>query len=107
MPVINEELVNSFRMMWGKFPAPVVLIHKSKTIVSSNEQAQILSEGKLTCGLKCTAMPGDHKNCKANQALKEQMAKTSPFELNGVPNLSYWVPVDGEADYYLHFCLPN
>ena len=106
-PVIEEELVKSFNLMWGKFPAPIVLIHKSKTIISSNKQAKILSQGKLTYGLKCTSMPGDHKNCKANQALKEQKSMTSPFELNGVQNLSYWVPLNGEADYYLHFCLPN
>lgn len=104
--IIREDLVKAFNQMWGKFPETVLLIHKNRTIVAYNECADKVSKGMLSCGIKCTSCPGDHSRCRANQALKERKTTTLEVELGGEQRLSYWVPVEDEPDYYVHFNLP-
>jgi inner membrane protein involved in colicin E2 resistance len=104
--IIREDLVKAFNQMWGKFPETVLLIHKSRTIVAYNEQAENVSQGMLSCGMKCSSCPGDHSRCRANEALRERKTTTLEIELAGEQRLSFWVPVEDELDYYVHFNLP-
>lgn len=104
--VIRKDLVKAFNQMWGKFPETVLLIHKNKTIVAVNEQAEKVSQEMLTCGIKCTSCPGDHSRCRANEALRERTATSLEVEFGGEQRNSFWVPVEGELDYYVHFNLP-
>lgn len=63
----NVELIKAFEMMWGSFPEPVMLIHRSRTILATNAVCQQLG---AVPGTKCNAVqPEKHAGCKANQAL--------------------------------------
>lgn len=103
--IIREDLVKAFNKMWGKFPEAVLLIHKNRTIVAFNERAKNVSQGILSCGIKCSSCPGDHSLCRANEALRERKTTTLEIELSGEQRLSFWVPVENELDYYVHFNL--
>jgi len=104
-PVIREDLVEAFNKMWGKAPWPVMLIHKSHTIIAQNPLCIKLVKGSF-CGQKCVnAFSGDHSGCRAQEAIKQQLATTSSFERMGLKGCSYWIPVAGEPEYLLHFAI--
>lgn len=46
-----------------------------------------------------------HKGCLANQSLAEQNAKrvVAYFDFRGAVLDSYWIPLAGSEDLYLHF----
>lgn len=105
--VFREDIITAFNKMWGNFPGPVMLIHKSHTILAQNASCVKAVNGSF-CGQKCMkAFPSDHSACQAQQALKEQVAKSVPFEARGLKGSSYWVPVAGETDFFLHFMITN
>ena len=97
----EQKLIEAFHLMWGKYPEQVRLIRKDFTIVAGNE-SYLQFGGPV--GTKCNV--GDHarhKGCQAMKCLKDRETKINGNEVNGERFDSYWVPVDGAEDYYVHF----
>ncbi len=101
----REEVVAAFRKMWDPFPHLVLLLTKDRTIQAANAKAL---EMGVKVGSKCYELTGAHEvhqSCLANAALKENRAKRN-VGLYGERFLdSYWLPVPGEKDLYLHFAI--
>lgn len=99
----EEQLIKSFELMWGKFPEPVMLIHRSRTILSVNECCKMY--GGVT-GVKCNAVnPEKHIGCKANEALDSNETRRADTKIGEIQVTSFWVPVSGVPDYFIHFGL--
>jgi hypothetical protein len=97
----EKQVISAFDMMWGKYHEPVRLIHRSFTIIAVNEACQ--AAGGVT-GVKCnTTNPELHKGCKAMEALKSNQPKIVVSERDGIQWTSFWIPVSGVPDYYIHF----
>lgn len=97
----EQGLIQAFQMMWGNYPEPVALIHRSFRVVAGNDT--YLKIGGQTGG-KCNAVnPELHRGCKAMEALKEQQTKSRAITINDTEWIAYWVPVRGCEDYYVHF----
>jgi hypothetical protein len=99
--ITEEELERAFHMMWEHYPEPVRLIHRSFRVVAGNDA--YLKTGGVT-GVKCNVGdPAFHRGCQAMNALKTGEAKLLRTEVEGMPWTSYWIPVEGAADYFIHF----
>jgi hypothetical protein len=98
----DPKLMEAFSLMWGTYPAPAFLVHKSRTIIAVNE---VCRAGGIEPGMNCAKLdaPDRHKGCLANQALKEQTALHK--EIRGTDGIFrvYWLPVYGYQDFYVHF----
>lgn len=97
-----ENQIAAFHMMWGSFPGPVRLIHKSRKVLAVNEVAQGMG---MEVGVPCFSIgnPESHKACKANEALaldKGQRMNVEPGKIK------FWIPVRGCPDVYVHFTVP-
>ena len=103
---ISEELSRNFHLFWDNFPFPVMLIRKDRTIVDLNKAGKAMG---CVSGTRCVDMgkKEDHCGCLANQALQEQTAKrvVAYQDSYGMVLDSYWVPLAGEEDLYLHFSI--
>ncbi|MEE8469857.1 MAG: hypothetical protein V3S51_00830 [Dehalococcoidia bacterium] len=102
---VNPETLKAFNMMWDCFPAVVMLLRKSRTIVALNKVARDVG---IQLGTKCYQLTGNtdiHEDCMANSALEEGVAKRSVGYFAAAKWVldSYWVPVLGEKDLYVHF----
>ena len=101
---ISEEIRRNFHLFWDNFPFPVMLIYKDRSILDRNRSAEEIG---IPVGVRCTDLSvGDScKCCQASQALKEQRGKhlVSYYAPMGKVLDSYWIPLVGEADLYLHF----
>ena len=101
--MIDSRVVEAFHMMWGSFPEPVALIHKSREVMAVN--AKCLSTGRMDVGMNC-AMPGlsdCHKGCLADQALDSRKATFRKRVYGTREIISYWIPVDGYPEFFVHF----
>ncbi len=98
----NEQaLIDAFQMMWGNYHEPVRLIHRSFRVLSGNS-AYINTGGQV--GGKCNASnPELHIGCRAIECLKERKTNCKTSDMGGVRWDSYWVPVEGSNDYFVHF----
>jgi len=102
---VNPKTIKAFNMMWGAFPSPVMMLRKNRDIVALNKLAK---DYGIQTGGKCYQLTGEteaHEGCMANQALSEGVAMRSVSYANMVQQVqdSYWVPVQGEKDLYVHF----
>jgi hypothetical protein len=81
-----------------------MLIHRNRTILDRNKAAGAVG---LTTGTRCIDLGNkeDHKGCLANKALDGQtpMRTVAYVEAYGAVLDSYWIPLAGEQDLYLHF----
>ncbi len=105
MPEVRQEVLDAFRMMWGLYPEPVMLIHAGREIIAMNKRAESLG---ISLGIKChTLYPSDKPcpGCLANKALRRGAAerKAAYSERQKRFMDGFWVPVDGEKDLYVHF----
>jgi hypothetical protein len=100
--MVDEKIVEAFHLMWGNFPEPVMLVHKTREILAVNEAC---SKAGGQVGIKCSSIgsPENHKRCRANQALASQQAAYSKTESNGKTVIGFWIPVAGQPDIYVHF----
>ena len=97
----KEELVRAFHMMWDNYPEVVRLIDRRFNIIAGNPAFyQIGGQDGVKCN---TGDPALHEGCQAMNALKTQETKTKSSEVEGVAWETYWIPVAGESDYYVHF----
>lgn len=97
---VDSKVINAFRLMWGNFPEPVMLVHKTREILAVNETCRKLGG---VVGIKCSSLPGQHKGCLANQALASQQAAYCKSEVNGKTIIGFWIPVIEHPDIYIHF----
>lgn len=98
---LENQLIPAFEMMWGKYHEPVTLIHRSFTIIAVNEASR--ASGGVP-GIKCNAKnPELHTGCQAMEALKTNELKMVVSERDGIHWTSFWIPVSGVPDYYIHF----
>ncbi len=100
--MVDENCIDAFHMMWGSFPAPVRLIHKSKAVVAVNEVAEDMG---MKVGVPCFSigMPESHKACKATEALSSKSGQRMNVESK---RIKFWVPVRNYPDVYVHFTIP-
>ncbi|MHB8074676.1 hypothetical protein [Desulfosporosinus fructosivorans] len=97
----ENKLIAAFKMMWGKYHEPVTLIHRSFTIIAVNEACKATGQ---VAGVKCNAKnPELHKGCLAMEALKTNEPKMVVSKRDGIDWTSFWIPVSGVPDYYIHF----
>lgn len=103
---ISDELSRNFHLFWDNFPFPVMLIRKDRTILDRNKAGEALG---CIPGTRCIELgkKEHHSGCLANQALQEQTAKrvVAYADFLGQVLDSYWVPLAGEEDIYLHFSI--
>lgn len=101
---ISEEIRTSFHLFCDNFPFPVMLVHKDRTILAVNKTA---ADAGYPTGVRCSDMgkKEHHKGCLANQALSEQSAKrvVDYFEFREAVLDSYWIPLAGSDELFLHF----
>ena len=101
---ISEEILRNFHLFWDNFPFPVMLVHKDRTIIDRNKAGE--SAGYIP-GSRCADIGNkeDHKGCLANLALREQTAKRVVGYVEPAKAVfdSYWIPLAGSEDIYLHF----
>ncbi len=106
MPLIdlNQDLQSHFHLFWDNFPFPVMLVHKDRTILDRNRAA---ADSGCVLGTRCVERgPLEaHRGCLANQALREQTAKRKVqyVDFLGVVMDSYWIPLPGYDDLFVHF----
>lgn len=103
-PVVREdekEMVEAFHAMWDNYPEQVRLIDRKFRIVAGNK-AYLAFGGMVN--VKCNiGDPKMHQGCQAIACLNDRQTKIKSTEINGVKWDSYWVPVEGKDDYYVHF----
>ena len=97
----REELIEAFHLMWDNYPEQVRLIDRRFTVIAGNPAyTEAGGQTDVHCNVGDPAM---HRGCKAIAALNAKEAMTTRTEVAGIPWESFWVPVAGEDDYYIHF----
>jgi len=101
---ISEEIRSNFHLYWDNFPQPVMLVHKDRTIIEANKVSQALG---CPVGTRCDDLgeKQHHADCRANLALSEQtgVREVAYYEHLGQVIDSYWVPLAGADNLYVHF----
>jgi hypothetical protein len=100
--MIDSKVLNAFQMMWGNFPGPVRLIHKSRKVLAVNDIAKTMG---MEVGVHCFSIgnPESHKACKANEALSSAGGQRMNVEPG---KIKFWIPVKDCPDAYVHFTIP-
>ena len=97
----EQELVKAFHMMWDNYPESVRLIDRKFRVVAGNPAYRNMG-GQVD--VKCNVGdPALHRGCQAIHCLKTRETKTLQTEVEGVKWDTYWIPVEGCEDYYVHF----
>ncbi|TGU71414.1 hypothetical protein E4633_13870 [Geomonas terrae] len=101
---VSEEIISNFHLFWDNYPAPVMLVHKSRNIIAANKIGQEIG---CPVGARCVDIgeKKHHASCKANRALQE---RTGVRDVAYVEHLGqvvdgYWIPLAGVEDLYVHF----
>lgn len=103
---ISDDIRRNFHLFWDNFPFPVMLVHRDRTIIDSNAAGKAIG---CPVGTRCIDI-GEKKHhacCLANTALQEGTGKrdVAYIEHMGLVLDSYWVPLAGVEDIYLHFSI--
>ena len=103
---VDRELVRAFHLMWDHYPNPSSLIHKSREVVAVNPACKsIPREVGSICAREQPAEK--HRGCRANVAVETHSAQmTHNRRAGGTETLSFWLPIDGHPDFYIHFSMP-
>jgi hypothetical protein len=100
---VDPQVLQAFHLMWDLFPSTVLLVRKDRTILACNQSAV---ERGFRLGMKCFQLTSDgvHKHCKANEALAEGTAQRTVVYAPATQkvNNSYWLPIKGEKDLFVH-----
>lgn len=97
----EDELVRAFHMMWENYPEAVRLIRRDFHVIAGNK-VYLAQGGQID--VQCNVGdPSFHKGCQAMNSLKTREAKCKQSEVLGVTWDSYWIPVEGVEDYFVHF----
>jgi hypothetical protein len=104
--MVSQQVLDAFHMMWGPFPEPVMLLHKSREVLAVNDAARAAG---IPTGVKCSSLNpenagDDHcRHCQAAAALREGAPRTSPAAVNASRMKGYWLPLKDVKDVYVHF----
>ena len=101
----SDETIKSFKLMWDSFPHVVLLLEPSRSIQAVNRMGRDLG---IQPGTKCyqlTQAKDVHAVCKADEALKEGQSRRSTGASNGRVLDSYWLPLEGDENLYIHFAI--
>lgn len=100
--MVDQKLVDAFQLMWGNFPEPAILVHKSREIIAVNAACATIGRVK---GMNCAThgAPEAHRGCLANQALSVQQSAFKKVQFGDKRIISYWLPVDGYPEFFVHF----
>ena len=101
----TKSAIEAFATMWENYPSPVMLLTKKQEIVSLNKIAR---DYGLTPGITCYSLLGRNRtcaDCKAALALKEKagMRNVAYNEITKSIRDTFWIPVNGNSDLYIHF----
>ena len=101
-PEASPELLEAFALMWGTYPMPASLVHKSRTIMAVNGACR---QGGRAPGMNCAKWdsPDRHRGCLADKALREQKSLFKETRTREGVTRVYWLPVPGHPDFYVHF----
>ncbi len=101
---INEEISINFHLFWDKYPAPVMLVQKDRTILAVNKAGQAAG---YPVGVRCIDLGEKkyHEGCAADKALQEGAAvrAVAYLEHAGIVGDVNWIPLAGSNDLFLHF----
>ena len=99
---VDPRLIEAFNLMWGNYPAPASLVHRSKMIIAVNGACKL---GGREPGMICAewSSPDRHRGCLANQTLARQKPLSKKVRLDGRQYTVYWLPISGYPDFYVHF----
>jgi hypothetical protein len=113
--MVDSKIIESFHIMWDKFPEPVMLIHKTKELLAVNETFAVnvekiagISAAELV-GKKCTSLatPEVHKFCLANKVANKALETRQTICLKQFFGeeevMSFWIPVSECPDVFVHF----
>ncbi len=100
---LPASVIEAFHLMWGNYPDPASLVHKSRMVAAVNKAHEKL--GVLKPGMNCARLgaPEAHRGCKAEQALASGEAAYAYMMKDGRERLAFWLPLDGCPEYYVHF----
>ncbi|WP_300159567.1 hypothetical protein [Solidesulfovibrio sp.] len=104
--MVSQQVLDAFHMMWGPFPEPVFLLHKSREILAVNDAGRAAG---IPVGVKCSSLnpenkaDGHCKQCLALTALRQGTPMTSPASANPRRMKGYWLPLKDVEDVYVHF----
>ena len=100
--MVDSKIIEAFDLMWGNFPEPATLVHKSKEVIATNTACKVVG---LEKGMNCAThgAPEAHKGCLANKALRSQEATFKKAKYAEKEIISYWLPVDGYPELFIHF----
>ena len=101
----KKEVIGAFFQNWNLHPFPVLLIRADRVILAVNEPGRRLG---IPAGKKCFELAGKDKICsfcQANKAMHEKkgIQVGSYQEVRKQFVETYWVPLDGEDEIYLHY----
>lgn len=100
----EAELAEAFDQMWGRFPDPMLLVSRDRTILAQNEAAR--AQPWSAVGGKCYDVHPAHRGvcpgCQANAALDQGRAIACDGAEGGRRVRNYWIPVKGAQDVYVH-----
>jgi hypothetical protein len=104
-PKTDSALTDAFDQMWGRFPDPMLLVRRDRTILAQNDAAQAQPWGRV--GGKCydanpAALGQVCQGCQAHAALDRGTAIACEGVQGGRRIRDYWIPVKGERDVYVH-----
>lgn len=99
---LPQSVIAAFHLMWGNFPEPASLVHKSREVVAINKAHEKL--GLLKPGMNCAKIgsPEMHKGCLAGRALSSREAAYRSMR-PGKDAVAFWLPLDGHPEFYVHF----
>lgn len=97
-----DALISAFHLMWGNFPEPATLVHKSREVIAVNAACQAIGRVK---GMNCAkhGAPEAHRGCLANQALSSQQPAFKKANSGGKDVIAYWLPIEGYPELFIHF----
>jgi len=100
--MVDSKVVEAFDLMWGNFPEPVMLVHKSREILAVNKTCRNTGGD---AGGKCSekGSPEQHKGCLANKALATQQTTYSKNKSGEREIIGYWMPITGYPEIFVHF----
>jgi hypothetical protein len=101
---VTNEILSNFHLFYDNFPAPVILVHKDRTILAMNKTAETVG---YQTGIRCIDMgeKENHKACLGNKALSEQTGTrlVAYFDFAGAVLDTYWIPLTGSNELFVHY----
>lgn len=100
-----EDIIKGFHTNWDLHPYLTMLIRKDRTIMAVNRVGESLG---IPVGVKCFQLTKKERicpGCQADKALKENRGiQVGSYQAHLKQFIeTFWVPLDGVEDVYLHY----